>query len=522
VVYRYEYERAVREGYLVDYDAVTIKSDVRLKGVFLKEGEQVGLIDAETGAERLDALEDERQFDTTEVEQKVTSPDSNRKILEEIKRYAREHEERYGRFPKTLIFAVNDQPHTSHADQLAAIARDVFGRGEGLVQKITGKIDRPLQQIRQFRNRPQPSVVVTVDLLTTGVDIPDLEFIVFLRPVKSRILFEQMLGRGTRKGDKYPDKSHFTVFDCFDGTLLAYFRDATAITAEPPELETRSIAQIVEDIYQNRDRDYNVRCLVKRLQRIDKEMPGDARDLFASYVPNGDLATYAAGLPRRLREDFVGAMALLRDPAFQDLLVNYPRPKRTFLVAYQAEDDVSSRWLIRAGLGKQYQPDDYLAAFGHFVRENVAQIEAIRILLDRPSDWGTDALGQLKAKLATAPERFTEDNLRKAHQACYHKSLVDIISMVKHAANEQQPLLTAEERVNLAFVKLMAGREFNYDQMRWLERIQASLVANLTIGRDDFEVVPILSDAGGWGKADRVFDGTLGELLHSINEAVAA
>jgi len=40
----YEYERAVREGYLVDYDAVTIKSDVRLKGIFLSEGEQVRLV----------------------------------------------------------------------------------------------------------------------------------------------------------------------------------------------------------------------------------------------------------------------------------------------------------------------------------------------------------------------------------------------------------------------------------------------------------------------------------------------
>ena len=52
-----------------------------------------------------------------------------------------------------------------------------------------------VQRIREFRNRPQPSIVVTVDMLSTGVDIPDLEFIVFLRPVKSRILFEQMLGR---------------------------------------------------------------------------------------------------------------------------------------------------------------------------------------------------------------------------------------------------------------------------------------------------------------------------------------
>src|SRR4029453_15189991 len=85
-----------------------------------------------------------------------------------------------------------------------------------------------------------------------------------------------MLGRGTRKGEKYPDKSHFTVFDCFDGTLLEYFRKATAITAEPPEKETRTIKQVIDDIWDNRDRDYNIRCLVRRLQRIDKEMSGTA------------------------------------------------------------------------------------------------------------------------------------------------------------------------------------------------------------------------------------------------------
>ena len=163
-------------------------------------------------------------IDAAEVEREITAPDSNRKILEEIKRYAEEHEEEYGRFPKTLIFAVNDLPHTSHADQLVDQARDVFGRGEAFVAKITGRVDRPLQRIREFRNRPNPAIVVTVDLLTTGVDIPDLEFIVFLRPVKSRILFEQMLGRGTRRATSFPDKSHFVVFDCFDGTLFEYFR----------------------------------------------------------------------------------------------------------------------------------------------------------------------------------------------------------------------------------------------------------------------------------------------------------
>src|SRR6185312_5651331 len=153
----------------------------------------------------------------------------------------------------------------------------------------TGRVDRPLQRIREFRNRPEPHVVVSVDMLTTGVDIPDLEYIVFLRPVKSRILFEQMLGRGTRRGEKFADKSHFTVFDCFDGTLLSYFKGASAMEADLPERPTRPLAEIVEDIWQNRDRAYNVRCLVRRLQRVDKEMGGDAREQFAAFVPDGDL-----------------------------------------------------------------------------------------------------------------------------------------------------------------------------------------------------------------------------------------
>jgi type I site-specific restriction endonuclease len=131
----------------------------------------------------------------------------------------------------------------------------------------------------------------------TGVDIPDLEFIVFLRPVKSRILWEQMLGRGTRKGEKYTDKSHFTVFDCFDGSLLAYFKNASAFTTDPPEKPSRTIQEVVEDIWQNRDRTYNVRCLVKRLQRINKEMSGEAREQFARFIPDGDIAQFALGLP---------------------------------------------------------------------------------------------------------------------------------------------------------------------------------------------------------------------------------
>lgn len=524
VVYRYEYERAVREGYLVDYDVVTVKSNVRMQGIFLKEGEQVSIVDPETGSKKLDEMEDERQFDTTEIEAKVTSPDSNKKILEEVKKYALEHEAQCGRLPKTLIFAVNDLPHTSHADQIVNLARDVFGRGDAFVQKITGSptVDRPLQRIREFRNRPEPVIAVTVDMLSTGVDIPDLEYIVFLRPVKSRILFEQMLGRGTRKGEQCPDKSHFVVFDCFDGTLLEYFKNVTAITAEPPQAEVRTIAEIIEAIWQNHDRDYNVRCLVKRLRRIDKEMSADAREEFASYIPDGDMGRFASGFPRRLRDDFTATMTLLRDANFQDLLENYPRRKRTFLIAHETEDSVSSEWRVRGADGKEYKPADYLAAFAAFVRENPDHIEAISILLKRPKDWNTEALADLQQKLAAATQRFTVKNLQTAHKLRYDKALADLISMVKHASDEQSPLLTAAERVERAFAKITDGRAFTPEQQQWLDRIRGHLIENLSIDEEDFEVFPIFERAGGWGRAVKVFAGELPQLIHQFNEAIAA
>ena len=522
LAFRYEYDRAVREGHLVDYDVVKVRSSVRMDGIFLNEGEQIDQIDPETGTRQLDLLEDERAFDATEVERKITAPDSNRKILEELKAYADEHEREYGRFPKTLIFAANDLPHTSHADQLVDTARDIFGKGDAFVAKITGRVDRPLQHIREFRNRPNPGIVVTVDLLTTGVDIPDLEYIVFLRPVKSRILFEQMLGRGTRKGERHRDKSHFTVFDCFDGTLLEYFRKTTGMTVEPPEGDGKSIAQIIEEIWQNRDRAYNTRRLVKRLQRIDKQMSGEATELFARFIPDGDLKRFAEDLASLLRESFGDTMRTLRDSDFQKLLTDYPRGQRTFIVAPGVSDEVSSEWLIRGGTGQEYKPSEYLEAFASFIHENQDQVEAIRVLLSRPREWGAAPLTALRQALTQAPEHFTETNLQRAFNAAHNKALVDIISMVKHAAVELSPLLTAEERVNQAVDHITSGRELSPAEARWMEYIRQHLVVNLSIEREDFDAIPVLSDHGGWGRANRVFGGQLAGLLEQLNEELVA
>jgi type I restriction enzyme R subunit len=453
IVFRYDYERAVREGFLVDYDAIAIKSDITVKGVFLEEGEEVGLIDTHTGQLSFETLEDERELPAPTTEIDWSAPDRNTKIVQEVNRHLLDQERQLERFPKTLIFAQNDIPHISHCDQLVAILREEFHRGEDFVQKITGSpsVDRPLQKIRELRNRQKPGVVVTVDMLSTGVDVPRIENIVFMRPVKSRILFEQMMGRGTRRCPEI-HKSHFTVFDCFDGTLLEYFRRITGITAEAPLKATRTIREIVQAIADNEDREYNIRVLSKRLHRISKHITQEGRNHF-NYILNFDLAEFAQTLYLRLEEQWEDTIGILQSEAFLDLCENYPRPKKKFIRANGAEDYVVSKIIFRAKDGSKLGPQDYLREFEKFVKENPEQIEALEILLNRPEDFDTGQLKALRTALATSPDslvdKFTEKNLRRAH----NKELADIISIIRHAAMGSE-LLTTDQRVNKAMMKI--------------------------------------------------------------------
>jgi type I restriction enzyme R subunit len=516
-VFRYTVEQAILDGYLVDYEPVAIKSDVRMNGIFLKEGETVEHVDTDTGQKALDQLEDERQFDAAAVEHNITAPDSNRKIIQEVAKYAYEHEADTGHFPKILIFAVNDIPHTSHADQLVRICRDVFKQGDDFVKKITGNpnVDRPLQRIREFRNRPNPKVVVTVDMLSTGVDIPALEFIVFLRPVKSRILWEQMLGRGTRL---CPDinKSKFVIFDCFDGTLIKYFKNVSSFDIEPPGKTPLTLPEVIENIWQNVDRDYHVRILAKRLLRIDKDMNADARTQFAAWIPEGDMGRFAKELPQRLKQDFAGTMKLLRNPDFQKLLLEYPRAKRTFLTTIEDKDVVTSQKLER--YGKFDNAEDYLDAFEKFVKANADKVAALSVLLQNPKDWRPAVMEELKRTLNQ--NGFEAEKLQRAHRAKGFKALADVISIVKHAAVQQAPLLTAEERVNRAVNKFLAARKLTPEQMQWLSLVREHLVKNLSMDEEDFDLTPLLGMRGGKAKAKKVF-GDLHGLVAQLNEAVA-
>ncbi len=352
--------------------------------------------------------------------------------------------------------------------------------------------------------------MVTVDMLSTGVDIPALEYIVFLRPIKSRILWEQMLGRGTRRCDEI-NKDSFTVFDCFNGTLIEYFKDASNFKFEPPGSITIGIDEIIRRIDNNEERDYNVNALVS--------MSSEAREDFALFIKYGDIGKFAETLPGRIKTDFTAVMKILNNKDFQKLLVAYKRPKPVFYVAHVAEDTVTSEVVFNVG-DKYLKPDDYLTAFSEFVKEHRSDIEAMKVVLEKPKGWSTSVLKELR--LLLAQNYFKEKDLRDAHRLVYHKSLVDIISMIKHAYKQETPLLSTNERIDKAIEKVFGDKILDSAQQEWISYIKEHLIENLTLEAEDFDVIPIFESKGGLGRFRKLFKEDYKILIEEINAAIAA
>ena len=156
-------------------------------------------------------MEDDLKFEVEDFNRRVVDKSFNETVLQEIAKDIDPNEK-----GKTLIFAVDD----AHADMITQILKDYYtnlGISEEAVMKITGSIENgnPVkikEAIRRFKNETYPNIVVTVDLLTTGIDVEEIENLVFMRRIRSRILFEQMLGRATRLCPEI-GKTHFEIYD---------------------------------------------------------------------------------------------------------------------------------------------------------------------------------------------------------------------------------------------------------------------------------------------------------------------
>lgn len=236
-VFTYSYREAVIDGYLVDHNApIHIATELSESGIHYDRGDTPLLLDPETGEiENGAELADELDFDLGDFNRTIITEGFNRAVLEEI---AKDFDPTTREQGKMLIFAENDQ----HADLIVRLLREIYeGQAPAAaIRKITGTIENGSQKkireaVQHFKNEQYPSIVVTVDLLTTGVDVPEITALVFLRRVKSRILFEQMLGRATRLCPAIK-KEAFDIYDPI-GTYAALEKvsNMKPVAASPKE-----------------------------------------------------------------------------------------------------------------------------------------------------------------------------------------------------------------------------------------------------------------------------------------------
>ncbi len=208
-VFTYGYREAVIDGFLIDHDPpFKIHTELSKKGIIWKKGEEVQVYRSDTSEIELAKAPDLIHMEIDKFNRKVITRPFNKAVCEYL---ATEIDPAAS--GKTLIFCAND----AHADLVVDLLKKAFKKQYGAVDddaviKITGTADKPLKLIRRYKNERHPNVAVTVDLLTTGIDVPEITNIVFLRRVNSRILFDQMLGRATRRCDEI-DKETFRVFD---------------------------------------------------------------------------------------------------------------------------------------------------------------------------------------------------------------------------------------------------------------------------------------------------------------------
>ncbi len=447
LIMEYPFERAVADGVNVDFDLYTIRTLISESGNVINAGFQVDYRDRQTRQIRWELADQDIPYDADELDRRVVVPDQIRTIVRAFRdRLFIDIFPGRTEVPKTLIFAKDD----SHAEDIVKILREEFGKGNDFAQKITyrtgaakvrtKKTDKDgneyevdewvssgvtaEQRLNEFRTGYNPRIAVTVDMIATGTDIRPLEIVFFMRAVKSRTMFEQMKGRGSRVvtptelQNVTPDgryKDHFVIID--------------AVGLEPEKMqETQplerkrnvSLEKLFELVtFGNRDEDV-LSSIAARLARLERELtPNDRTALIetangqtlatiasdivsaldpdrqveatraASRIASGDQAAPSTGDPTEVeiaqaRRQLLhqAAKPLAANPALRNLILGIKKSYEQII------DTVNADQLLEAGPAEVVRERALrmVRTFEQFLRDHKDKIEVLQILYSKRLD----------------------------------------------------------------------------------------------------------------------------------------
>lgn len=507
-VFRYSYRDAVIDGFLIDHEPpVRITTALAQSGIHFVAQEEVPFIHAPTGQVELFTLPDALDFEVDGFNRAVVTEPFNRAVAIELARHIDPT------LPgKTLVFAASDAHADIVVNELRAAFRDAYGEIEdAAIRKITGSVDHVRKLIKSYRNDALPKIAVTVDLLTTGIDVPRITNLVFLRRVNSRILYEQMLGRATRPCPEI-GKETFRIFDAVDlYDRLQNLTDMKPVAADPKI----SLTQLLEELSRVEEAQHQAELrdqIVMRLTRVLARLSLEARarvELEAGEDPEAVLSRFRHGDPADLAAWTKARPSL--GPAF-DWTTDGATP--IYVPISEHADKVVS---VTRGYGKAQRPEDFIDAFSAFVKANINQIAALKIAVQRPRDLTREELRQLRLSLDA--EGFSDANIRRAWTDARNQDIAaSIIGYVRQAALGD-PLVPYTERVQRAIAAVVARGGWTDVQRRWLHRIGEQLEKEIVVDAAALDDEPFRAD-GGFRLINKRFDGKLEALLGDIGEEV--
>jgi type I restriction enzyme R subunit len=504
-IFEYGYRQAVIDGYLVDHEPpVRILTKLNQEGIHWKAGEKVAAYNTGTGQIDLFNAPDEIDIEVEGFNTNVITENFNRVVCEFLA------SEIDPTLPgKTMVFCATDAHADTVVTLLKAALTDAYGEVEDdTVMKITGATDKPLDALRRYKNERLPKIAVTVDLLTTGIDVPEITNLVFIRRVKSRILYEQMMGRATRL---CPDigKEVFRIYDAVD--LYAALQPFTSMkpVVTRPDI---TFTQLVDELLAVPDQAHKKAVLdefVAKLQAKKRRLKGQHLASFvtlAGVEPSQVLAVLKSG-------DTVKATAFFQaHPGVAPFLDKFkPMEGRDILVSDHDDELIGTGW----GYGNATKPEDYLAGFRAFIKDDKNAIDALKVVTQRPRDLTRQQLRELKLKLDEAgyPERVLQ---RAWAQVSNQDIAASIIGFIRQHAMGS-PLVPYDERIDRALQKVLSSQPWTTPQRQWLDRIGNQMRLETVVDRDALDRGQFKA-YGGYNRLNKIFQGKLEEVLGTLHE----
>lgn len=558
VVSEYRREQAIIDGVNVGEDIFLIETEVSQKGGHILK-RVIEYRDRLSREKRWEQMDEDLDYDKNKLDKDVVNPSQIRTVIKTFKEnlftslFPRRKE-----VPKTLIFAKTD----SHADDIINIVREEFGEGNEFCKKITYSAENAESTLSSFRNDYYPRIAVTVDMIATGTDVKPLECLIFMRDVRSKNYFEQMVGRGTRTigvddlqkvtPSATENKDHFVIVDAV-GVTKSKKSETRSLERKP----TVSMKELMMNVALGDKSEDTLTSLANRITRLDKQMTEKEHKEFKKNIglPARDIAN---NLLNAFDEDVIAekAKSLIMsgvptqkdmEKAKKELLDEATKPfynpdNRDFIENIrrshdQVIDTVNLDSVVFAGFDSQKEEnaDKVITSFKEFIEENKDEIIALRIIYNESYKDRPMMIEQLKSLYEKLKKKnITIDRLWD----CYYikftdkvkrgtvAQLTDLISIIRFEIGAMDELTSFADRVNAnfkewTFRKNAGYSQFTEEQMEWLRLIKDHIISSLSILDEDLDYTPFDHKGGLLGFYE-VFGDNYKNILNEMNVELVA